>query len=126
MLKLGWDLVWTIVNLIVLYLLMKRFLIGPVLDVIEKRKLLINGQMEHAKATQDEAEALKGQYQQAISSAKEESAKLIKEAKAEAKIEEQEKEIARLEKLARAEKQPKKKFELVQKIQKLKEEGSLT
>ena len=32
------------------------------------------------------------------------------------------KEIARLEKLARAEKQPKKKFELVQKIQKLKEE----
>lgn len=85
MLKLGWDLVWTIVNLIVLYLLMKRFLIGPVLDVVEKRKLLINGQMEHAKATQDEAEALKGQYQQAISSAKEESAKLIKEAKAEAK-----------------------------------------
>ena len=33
------------------------------------------------------------------------------------------KEIARLEKLARAEKQPKKKFEIVQKIQKLKTGG---
>lgn len=32
-----------------------------------------------------------------------------------------EKEIARLEKLARAEKQPKKKFELVKKIKKIKE-----
>ena len=85
MLKLGWDLVWTIVNLIVLYLLMKRFLIGPVLDVVEKRKLLINGQMEHAKATQDEAEALKGQYEQALSSAKEESVQIIQDAKTDAK-----------------------------------------
>lgn len=85
MLKLGWDLVWTIVNLIVLYLLMKRFLIGPVLDVMEKRKMLIKGQLDHAKVTQEEAEVLKGQYEKAISSAKEESAKLIKEAKADAK-----------------------------------------
>ena len=36
-----------------------------------------------------------------------------------------EKEIARLEKLAWAEKQPKKKFELVQKINKLKEQGNM-
>ena len=36
-----------------------------------------------------------------------------------------EKEIARLEKLARAEKQPKKKFELVQRVKKLKQEISV-
>ncbi len=34
MMSLGWNLVWTIINLIVLYLLMKKFLIGPVLGII--------------------------------------------------------------------------------------------
>ena len=85
MLKLGWDLVWTIINLIVLYLLMKKFLIGPVMGIMEKRKAAIADQLTHARTVNEQAEALKGQYQQAISSAKEESAKLIKEAKAEAK-----------------------------------------
>ena len=85
MLKLGWDLVWTIINLIVLYLLMKKFLIGPVTGIMEKRKALIASQFDHAKAVQEKADELKGQYEQALSSAKEESAQIIEGAKADAK-----------------------------------------
>lgn len=85
MLKLGWDLVWTIINLIVLYLLMKKFLIGPVMGIMEKRKALIASQFDHAKAVQEKADELKGQYEQALSSAKEESAQIIEGAKADAK-----------------------------------------
>ena len=79
MLKLGWDLVWTIINLIVLYLLMKKFLIGPVMGIMEKRKALIADQLDHAKVTNEQAEALKGQYEQALSSAREESVQIIRD-----------------------------------------------
>ena len=85
MLKLGWDLVWTIINLIVLYLLMKKFLIGPVMGIMEKRKALIADQLDHAKVTNEQAEALKGQYEQALSSAREESVQIIRDARADAK-----------------------------------------
>lgn len=85
MLKLGWDLVWTIINLIVLYLLMKKFLIGPVLGIMEKRKALIESQLDNAKTVQEKAEELKGQYEQALSSAKEESVQIIEDAKADAR-----------------------------------------
>lgn len=85
MLSLGWNLVWTIINLIVLYLLMKKFLIAPVLGIMEKRKELIASQLDNARATQERAEALKGQYEQALASAKEESLQMLEEAKADAK-----------------------------------------
>ena len=58
MLKLGWDLVWTIINLIVLYLLMKKFLIGPVMGIMEKRKALIADQLDHAKVTNEQPEQM--------------------------------------------------------------------
>ena len=103
MLKLGWDLVWTIINLIVLYLLMKKFLIGPVMGIMEKRKALIADQLDHAKVTNEQAEALKGQYEQALSSAREDAKQMsegiVKNANQQAaKIIETAKETARQEK----------------------------
>ena len=66
MLSLGWNLVWTIINLIVLYLLMKKFLIGPVIGIMEKREAQIAGQFEEARTAQEKAETLKGQYEDAL------------------------------------------------------------
>lgn len=85
MLSLGWNLVWTIINLIVLYLLMKKFLIGPVIGIMEKREAQIAGQFEEARTAQEKAETLKGQYEDALASVKEESVQMINEAKADAK-----------------------------------------
>lgn len=85
MLSLGWGLVWTVINLIVLYLLMKKFLVGPVLGIMEKRKELIASQMEEARTAQAKAEELKGRYEGALASAKEESVQIIEEARADAK-----------------------------------------
>ena len=61
MMSLGWNLVWTIINLIVLYLLMKKFLIGPVLGIMEKRKACIAKEMEEARVSREKAEELKVQ-----------------------------------------------------------------
>lgn len=87
MLNLGWSLVWTIINLIIFYLLMKRFLVGPVLGIMEKRKNLITQELENAKAAQEKAEELKGHYEGALAGAKEESAQIIEAARADAKSE---------------------------------------
>ena len=87
MLSLGWSLVWTIINLIIFYLLMKRFLVGPVLGIMEKRKNLIAQELENAKAAQEKAEELKGHYEGALAGAKEESAQIIEAARADAKSE---------------------------------------
>ena len=87
MLNLGWSLVWTIVNLIIFYLLMKRFLVGPILGIMEKRKNLIDQELENAKTAQAKAEELKGHYEGALAGAKEESAQIIEAAKADAKNE---------------------------------------
>ena len=87
MLNLGWSLVWTIINLIIFYLLMKRFLVGPVLGIMEKRKTLIAQELENAKAAQEKAEELKGHYEGALAGAKEESAQIIEAARADAKSE---------------------------------------
>ena len=45
LLRIDWNVIFTIVNLIVLYLGLRKFLIGPVTKVMDQRKQLIEGQM---------------------------------------------------------------------------------
>ena len=85
MMSLGWSLVWTIINLIVLYLLMKKFLIGPVLGIMEKRKACIAKEMEEARVSREKAEELKLQYEKSLAMAKEESSQILENAKTDAR-----------------------------------------
>ena len=56
MLKLDpWNIVFTIVNLLILYWAMKKFLFGPVLAIMDKRRELIEGQLEDAAKKEQEA-----------------------------------------------------------------------
>ena len=57
MLTLNWNIIWTFVDLIVLYVLMKKFLFARVQRVLDQRQEMIQGQMDHAK----EQEALANQ-----------------------------------------------------------------
>ena len=41
MIEINMNLVYTIINVIILYLLLRHFLIKPVTDIMEKRKQLI-------------------------------------------------------------------------------------
>ena len=73
MIEININLVFTIINLIVLYLLMKKFLFGPILNVMEQRKNMIDQQFASAKDTEEQAYELKGKYEDALKSAKDES-----------------------------------------------------
>ena len=82
MIEININLVFTIINLIVLYLLMKKFLFGPILNVMEQRKNMIDQQFASAKDTEEQAYELKGKYEDA----KDESMRIVNQAKDEAKV----------------------------------------
>mgnify|MGYP002232476926 CR=1 FL=1 len=65
---------------------MKKFLFGPIIGVMEKRKAMIDEQFASAEKTTTEANQLKGQYEDALKSAKEESFSIVEQAKDEAKV----------------------------------------
>ena len=73
MIKIDINLVFTIINLLVLYLLMKKFLFGPIIKVMDVRKAMIDQQFAGAK---DEG---------ALKSAREESFQIMEQARKEAK-----------------------------------------
>ena len=85
MIKIDINLVFTIINLLVLYLLMKKFLFGPIIKVMDVRKAMIDQQFAGAKEQEDQAKALKEQYEGALKSAKEESYQIMEQARKEAK-----------------------------------------
>ena len=65
-----WNILWTVVNLLVLYLVFKKFLFKPVMKVINAREDMIKQQFDGAKKSQEEADALKASYDEKIESAK--------------------------------------------------------
>lgn len=59
MIKVDLSLLWTIINLVVFYLLLKKFLFKPVMGIMEKREQMIADGLKNASDRQEEAEALK-------------------------------------------------------------------
>lgn len=88
MLKIDfWNIVFTVINLLVLYLAMKKFLIGPITGIMEKRKELIESQLAHAAETEQAVLQLKSDYEKDLGNAKEESVRIVDKARSDAKAE---------------------------------------
>ena len=95
MLKIDpWNIIWTIVNLLFLYFVFKKFLFDRVMDVINKRDEMIKQQFASAQKEKDDAAALKEQYHEKLDSAKKEADQIIIDARARAE-EEQERTLER-------------------------------
>ncbi len=86
MLRLDMNLVWNIINLIVLYLLLKHFLLKPVMNVMNKRQAMIEQNISNARASEGQAEALKKQYEEKLAASSEEGRKLVEDARAQAGV----------------------------------------
>lgn len=87
MVSINISLVFTIINLIIFYLLMKKFLIGPINAVMEKRAAMIKEQLENARDTKDEADKLKARYEESLQGAREQSLQIVEEARGRAQTE---------------------------------------
>lgn len=69
MLRVDINLVFTVINLIVLLLLMKKYLIGPVTGIMEARAALIAEQLSNASNAEKTAKELKLKYEDSLKSA---------------------------------------------------------
>ena len=87
MLKFDWNSVFTLINLIVFYLLMKKFLFGRIKKVLDARRDMIDGQFKKAEETEALADEKLADYESRIANYEEEGKKIISDAKASAKTE---------------------------------------
>lgn len=87
MLQLNWNLIYTIINLLVLYVILKKFLFKPVTAMMEKREQLIADNIDSAKKQQEEAKKIKEDYETLLINAREEARQIVAEAKAHAQKE---------------------------------------
>ena len=82
-----WNMVMIVINLLVLYAIFRKFLYKPVMNVIHQREELIQGQFDSAKKTQDDAFALKADYEQKLEQANVKADQIILDAKTRAQEE---------------------------------------
>lgn len=87
MLTFNISILYNVINILVLFFLLKKFLFKPVTEIMEKRKAIIKQDLESAEKAKIDAEQLKGQYQDTLNSAKSQAADIVKDAKARAEIE---------------------------------------
>lgn len=87
MVSINITLVFTIINLVIFYLLMKKFLIGPINAVMEKRESMIKDQLLNAQTVENEAQRLKAEYEESLKGARTQSAEIVEDAKARAQKE---------------------------------------
>lgn len=75
-----WQMAVSLVNLILLFLLVKKFLYKPVKKMLAERQATIEGDYEAAKVAKDSALADKQAYEEQLQEAKQEADRVIKNA----------------------------------------------
>ena len=81
MLNLDWNIVWTIVNILVLFLLLKHFLFKPITEMMESRTAEIENNLKDAEDQKQKASELTAQYVDKLQGAHAEAAQIVSEAR---------------------------------------------
>ena len=84
MLTFNISILYNVINILVLFVLLKIFLFKPVTEIMEKRKAMIQQDLDDAKKAKDDAEQMKGEYE---NTAKNQAADIVKDAKTRAEVE---------------------------------------
>lgn len=77
-------------NLLILYIFLKKLLFKPLKDMIDSRQKEIDDMYSDAESSKASAEALRGEYEEKISHANEESEQILKAAQRRALLREEE------------------------------------
>ncbi|MDD4371807.1 MAG: F0F1 ATP synthase subunit B [Anaerostipes sp.] len=86
-LQLNMEVFWTFFNIIVFFLILRKFLFKPVTKIMEERKAIITKGLDEADAAKEEAQKMKTEYEASIANAKEEAQGIIADAKDRANME---------------------------------------
>jgi len=74
------TLLWEVFNFFVLLWLLKKYLYGPLTEMLDKRAQKIKGDLNEAASKKEEAEKLKKEYKAELSKAREEGQEIIEKA----------------------------------------------
>ena len=85
-----WTMIFTWANLLILFLLMKKFLFGPVRRIIEKREEEINSSINNAEELEKVAEKMKADYENKLENAKDKAEEIVRTATRNAYLKEEE------------------------------------
>ncbi len=80
-----WQILISLINLVLLFLIVKKFLFGPIKVVMEKRRNEIESGYESARRAMDEAESDREKWSQALSGAKAQADEILQNASDNAK-----------------------------------------
>ncbi|MDR1096240.1 MAG: F0F1 ATP synthase subunit B [Spirochaetaceae bacterium] len=84
MFNIDFTFLWTLVNLLVLFLFLKKFLFGRVGEFLEKRAAGISAEREAAAKDRDEAKRLQLQFEEKMAKAEDEAAAILRKAREDA------------------------------------------
>ena len=85
-----WTMIFAWCNLLVLYFVLRKLLFKPVKNMIDSRQQEIDGMYSDAEKSREDADAMKADYEEMISHAKEESEEILKNAVRRAQLREEE------------------------------------
>ena len=74
------TIVFTVINLLVLYVILRKLLFGRVNAVLEQRAALVREELESAQIQHSQAEELRSEYEAKLADARQEASKLVADA----------------------------------------------
>lgn len=87
MLKFDFNLLWTVINLVIFFVLMRLFLFKPIKKVIAQREEMLKNKFQQADDTVNEANEKLAEYEAQIANVDEEAKQIVIDAKNKAKNE---------------------------------------
>ena len=81
-LNLNSQIIWVFVDLLILFVLMKKFLFGPITQMLDDRAQQVSDTLDQADKRLAEAEQQQTAHAAQLASAKQEAAQIIEEARA--------------------------------------------
>ena len=76
-----WNIAFTIINIVVLYLFLKHFLMKPLMEIMEKRQAQVATDLNDAASEKQEAIRLKEQYEGSLREAEDQAGRILEDAK---------------------------------------------
>ena len=81
-----WNILFTVINLLIFFLIIKFFLLKPIKKVMDEREQMIKDDFDSAQKTKKEAEELKSEYENDLKTAKDKATQITAEAKKTAEL----------------------------------------
>ena len=85
-LNLNSQIIWVLIDLLILFLLMRKFLFGPITRLLDERAKKVSDTLDEADSRLAEAEAQKAEYTQQLAAARGEAARIVENARKQADL----------------------------------------